>query len=67
MGVKPLEVKSKWDERLEEMPCKSSNCCPTCIVLLQMIVPARDTKIQLAMIYVSIDQQVKLAVPNFQQ
>jgi hypothetical protein len=42
--MKPLEVKSKWDERWEEMPCKSSNCCPTGIVLLRMIVPARDTR-----------------------
>jgi hypothetical protein len=42
--VKPLEVKSKWDERWEEIPCNSSNCFPTGIVLLQMIVPARDTR-----------------------
>jgi hypothetical protein len=42
--VKPLEVKSKWDERWEEMPCKSSNCFPTGIVLLRMIVPAQDTR-----------------------
>jgi hypothetical protein len=44
MEVKPLEVKSKWNERWEEMPCKSSDCCPTGIVLLRMIVPARDTR-----------------------
>jgi hypothetical protein len=40
MEVKPLEVKTKWKERWEEMPCKSSNCGPTDIVLLRMIVPA---------------------------
>jgi hypothetical protein len=67
MEVKPLEVKSKWSEKWEEMSCKSSDCCPKGIVLLRMIVPARDKKIQLAMIYVSMDQQVKLAVPNLQQ
>jgi hypothetical protein len=44
MEVKPLEVKSKWNERWEEMPCKSSNCFPTGIVLLRMIVPSRDTR-----------------------
>jgi hypothetical protein len=42
--VKPLKVKSKWDERWEEMPCKSSNCFPIGIVPLQMSVPARDTR-----------------------
>jgi hypothetical protein len=44
MEVKPLEVKSKWSERWEEIPCKSSNCFPKGIVLLWMIVPARDTR-----------------------
>jgi hypothetical protein len=44
MEVKPLEVKSKWNERWEEMPCKSSDCYPTSIVLLRMIVLARDTR-----------------------
>jgi hypothetical protein len=68
MEVKPLEVKSKWSEEWEEMPCKSSDYCAqrystspddcTC---------PRHKKIQLAMIYVSMDQQVKIFVPNLQQ
>jgi hypothetical protein len=44
MEVKPLEVKSKWNEKWEEMPCKSSDCCPKGILLLRMIVPVRDTR-----------------------
>jgi hypothetical protein len=44
MEVKPLEVNSKWSERWEEIPCKSSDCFPTGIVLIQMIIPARDTR-----------------------
>jgi hypothetical protein len=42
--VKPLNFKSKWDERWKYIPCKSSNFCPMGIVLLEMIVPARDTR-----------------------
>jgi hypothetical protein len=44
MEVEPLEVKSKWSEMWEEMPCNSSDCFPKGIVLLWMIVPARDTR-----------------------
>jgi hypothetical protein len=44
MEVKPLEVKSKWSEKWEQMPCKSSDCCPKGIVLLRMIVPTRDIR-----------------------
>jgi hypothetical protein len=44
MEVKPLEVKSKWNEKWEEMACKSIYCCPKGILLLQMIVPTRDTR-----------------------
>jgi hypothetical protein len=44
MEVNPLEVNSKWNERWEEMPCKSSDYFPTGIVLLLMIVPSRDTR-----------------------
>jgi hypothetical protein len=43
MEVKPLEVKSKWNGKWEEMPCKSSDCCPKRKLLLQIIVPSRDT------------------------
>jgi hypothetical protein len=67
MEVEPLEVKSKWSEMWKEMPCKSSDCCPKGVVLLRMIVLARDKEIQLAMIYVTVDQQVNLVVPNLQQ
>jgi hypothetical protein len=67
MEVEPLEVKRKWSEKSKEMACKSNDCCPKGIVLLRMIVPARDKKIQLTIIYVSMDQQVKLLVPNLQQ
>jgi hypothetical protein len=56
MEVEPLEVKSKWSEMWKEMPCNSSDCCPKGVVLLRKIVPARDKKIQLAMIYVSVHQ-----------
>jgi hypothetical protein len=45
MEVKTLEVKSKWNEKWEEMPCKSSDCFPKGILFLRMIVPARDTRI----------------------
>ena len=44
MEVKPLEVKSKWNERWEKMFYKSSNCCPKGIVLLRMTVPAQDIR-----------------------
>jgi hypothetical protein len=44
MEVNPLEVKSKWNEKWEDMPCKSTDCFPKGISLLQMIVPARDTR-----------------------
>jgi hypothetical protein len=44
MEVKPLEVKSRWSGRREEMPCKSSDCFPKGILLLRMIVPARDIR-----------------------
>jgi hypothetical protein len=68
MEVEPLEVKYKWSEMCKEMPCKSSDCYPKGVVLLWMIVPCpRHNKIQLAMIYVSMDQQVKLVVFNLQQ
>jgi hypothetical protein len=67
MEVEPIEVKSKWREMWEEIPCKSNDCFPKGIILLWMIVCLRHKKIQLAMIYVSMDQQVKLYVPNLQQ
>jgi hypothetical protein len=44
MEVKPLEVKSKWSKKWENIPCKSSDCCPKGILLLWMIVPARETR-----------------------
>jgi hypothetical protein len=40
----PLEIKTKWSEMWEEIPCKSSDCFLKGIVLLQMIVPARDIR-----------------------
>jgi hypothetical protein len=44
MEVNPLEVNSKWSERCEDIPCKSSDCFPKGIVFLRMIVHARDTR-----------------------
>jgi hypothetical protein len=49
----------------EEMHCKSSDCGPKGIVLLHDCTFPRHKKIQLAMIYVSMDQQV-IVVPNLQ-
>jgi hypothetical protein len=40
MEVEPIEVKSKWNEKWKEMPCKSSDCCAKGVVFLWMIVPA---------------------------
>jgi hypothetical protein len=44
MEVEPLEVKSKWNEKWKEMPCKSSDCCSKGVVLLRMIIPVQDTR-----------------------
>ena len=67
--MKPLEVKSKWSEMWEEMPCRSSDCSfpQGYSTSLDDCACPRHKKIQLAMIYVSMDQKVKLVVPNLQQ
>jgi hypothetical protein len=44
MEVEPLEVKYKWSEKWKEMPCKPNKYFPKDVILLWMIVPARDTR-----------------------
>jgi hypothetical protein len=68
MEVEPLEVKSKWSEKWKEMPCKPNKYCPQiCSTSPDDCTFPRHKKIQLAVIYVSMDQQVKLTAPNLQQ
>jgi hypothetical protein len=44
MEAERLEFKSKWSDTWKEMPCRPSDCFPKGVVLLRMIVPARDKR-----------------------
>ena len=66
--MKPLEVKSKWNERIGRGALKVKQLLRHMYsISLDDCTFPRHKKIRLAMIYVSMDQQVKIVVPNLQQ
>ena len=68
MEVEPLEVKSKWSDKWNDMSCKPNKYFPQrCSTSPDDCTCPRHKKIQLAMIYVSMGQKFKLYVPNLQQ